>query len=142
MFLGGIVQPNLPGKHRTLRGVARFNPEYLTDESRIPLDGPGVSGSRRGSMETTNMHVREAKARTNRKARPIDGGHKEKAARAAGKQRVPRDVKAKSSVKPVRPTIPANDTLPAELMDLPGLAGLPVDELGVEAVLGAAPSVE
>jgi RNA polymerase primary sigma factor len=88
------------------------------------------------------MHVREAKARTNRKARPIDGGHKAKAARAAGKQRVPRDVKAKSSVKPVRPTIPANDTLPAELMDLPGLAGLPVDELGVEAVLGAAPSVE
>jgi RNA polymerase primary sigma factor len=85
------------------------------------------------------MHVREAKARTNRKARPIDGGHKAKAARAAGKQRVPRDVKAKSSVKPVRPTIPANDTLPAELMDLPGL---PVDELGVEAVLGAAPSVE
>jgi len=29
MFLGGIVQPNLPGRHRSLRGVARFNPEYL-----------------------------------------------------------------------------------------------------------------
>jgi RNA polymerase primary sigma factor len=107
-----------------------------------------VSGSRRGSMEITKMDVRGAKARSVRKARPIDGGHKAKAARAAGAHRAPRDVKAKSSVKsataksstlPVRPAIPANDTLPTELLDLPGGA---LEELATEAILGAAPSVE
>ncbi len=100
------------------------------------------------------MDVRGAKARSVRKARPIDGGHKAKAARAAGTRRAPRAVKAKSSIKspsvkspavPVRPAIPANDTLPlsAEMLDLPGLSeagGAPLEELGV--VLGAGPAVE
>ncbi len=108
-----------------------------------------MSGSRRGSMEMTKMDVRGAKARSVRKARPMDGGHKAKAARAAGTRRVPRDVKAKSSVKspavPVRPAIPANDTLPlsVDMLDLRGLsepAGAPLEELGV--VLGAGPAVE
>jgi len=108
-----------------------------------------VSGSRRGSMEMTKMDVRGAKARSVRKARPMDGGHKAKAARAAGTRRAPRDVKAKSSIKspavPVRPAIPANDTLPlsVDMLDLRGLsepAGAPLEELGV--VLGAGPAVE
>jgi RNA polymerase primary sigma factor len=100
-------------------------------------------------MEMTKMDVRSAKARSVRKARPIDGGHKAKAARATGASRAPRDVKAKSSGKstvksssvPVRPAVPANDTLPlsTDLLDLPGG---PLEELGAEAILGAAPSVE
>ena len=114
-----------------------------------------MSGSRRGSMEMIKMDVRGAKARSVRKARPIDGGHKAKAARAAGTRRVPREVKAKNSAKslavkspagaspsvPIRPAIPANDTLPlsAELLDLPGGA---LEDVGAEIVLGAAPSVE
>jgi len=96
-------------------------------------------------MEMTKMDVRGAKARSVRKARPVDGGHKAKAARAVGAHRAPRDVKTKSSGKSpeasVRPPIPANDTLPlpAEMLDL---TGLPPEELGSEVVLGAAPSVE
>ncbi len=83
----------------------------------------------------------------------MEGDHKAKAARAAGARRAPRDVKAKSSGKSasvkssasVRPAIPANDTLlvtaelPVEILDLPGT---PLEDLAVEAVLGAAPSVE
>jgi RNA polymerase primary sigma factor len=98
------------------------------------------------------MDVRGAKARSARKARPIDGGHKAKAARPAGARRPPRDVKVKSSIKlppvkssakspSVRPAIPANDTLPltSDLLDLPRTA---LEELGSEIILGAAPAVE
>ena len=100
-------------------------------------------------MEMTKMDLRGAKARSARKARPMDGGHKAKAARAAGPRRLPRDVKAKRSAKapsvPVRAAIPANDTLPlsTELADLPGLSGSADSALGEAAmVLGAAPAVE
>jgi RNA polymerase primary sigma factor len=103
-------------------------------------------------MEMTKMDVRGAKARSVRKARPMDGGHKAKAARAAGTRRAPRGVKAKSSIKSpsvkstaVPVAIPANDTLPlsVDMLDLRGLsepAGAPLEELGV--VLGAGPAVE
>jgi RNA polymerase sigma factor (sigma-70 family) len=81
----------------------------------------------------------------------MEGGHKAKAARAAGGHRVPREVKAKKSVKPTksmkapgvaaRPPIPANDTLPlsGEMVDLPVAV---LDELEPEVVLGATPSAE
>jgi RNA polymerase primary sigma factor len=102
-------------------------------------------------MEMTKMDVRGAKARSVRKARPMEGGHKAKAARAAGGHRVPREVKAKNSVKSAkslkapavaaRPPIPANDTVPlsGEMVDPPVSA---LDELEREVVLGATPSAE
>jgi RNA polymerase primary sigma factor len=96
-------------------------------------------------MEMTKMDVRGAKARSARKARPIDGGHKAKAARATGARRPPRDLKAKKSSSSTgvsaHPPIPANDTLPLspELGELPEAQ---LEELGTEIILGATPSVE
>ena len=131
--------------------MRRFKLEYFPDEVRISLEGPEVSGLRRGSMEMTKMDVRGAKARSVRKARPMEGGHKAKAARAAGGHRVPREVKAKNSVKSAkslkapavaaRPPIPANDTVPlsGEMVDPPVSA---LDELEREVVLGATPSAD
>ena len=141
------LQPSARRQHRSLRDVSRLNPEYFSDEVRISQANSEVSITRPGSVELTKMDARSAKARSSRKARPLDGGRKAKVARAAGAasatkpRRVARAVKrgaGRHARTAIPAPMPANDTLPLPPEgEAIGLPGLPLEDLEPEATLVA-----
>jgi RNA polymerase primary sigma factor len=94
-------------------------------------------------MEMSKMSARGAKVRLARKGRPAEAGRKMVStlgSRPAGNGKGNGKAKVPAKSFTDRAPIPANDTMPADALGLPG-ADPAVDELEVEA-LGATPGVE
>src|ERR1700690_3745384 len=85
----------------------RLRPEYLSDDNRIAEER--LSPQR--SLPERKMETTGARARSTRKPRLSDAERRAKAARPAGRGRLPRVVKAKGGKLPR----PANDTVPPDL---------------------------